>query len=80
MGPMGQNPSKNPVWVYLYQYWDEQSRTHKVSSLYATDDVIRAGLGVKVHGSGMQVEAAALTDGGIYIPSDERPASNRDVA
>jgi hypothetical protein len=68
------------VWVFLYKYWDEHTQSERLSSLYATDEVIRAGLGKKVHESGIRVDVAVLTDGGIYIPSDEQPASNQSVA
>jgi hypothetical protein len=68
------------IWVFLYTYWDEHSGSEKLSSLYATEEVLRSGLGKKVHASGIRVDRTALTDGGIYIPSDQQPASNESVA
>jgi hypothetical protein len=68
------------VWVYLYQYWDEETQSKRVSSLYATEEAIRHGLGTPVHTSAMKVGRGELKDGGIYIPSDEQPASNSAAA
>jgi hypothetical protein len=68
------------IWVYLYQYWDEESQCRRVSSLYATEELIRHGLGVPVHTSAIKVDRSDLKDRGLYIPSDEQPASNNSQA
>ena len=58
------------VTVYQYTYWDEETKTHKTSVLYATLDMIRNGLGQPVYGSEIKVRRAELRDGGIHVPAD----------
>ncbi len=57
----------DPVLVYLYTYWDEESQSHKTSFLYATQEMIRAGLGTPIGTSALKVERGDLRDG-IYTP------------
>jgi hypothetical protein len=56
--------------VYLYTYWDEETKTHKTSGVYATLDMIRNGLGRPVYGSELKVRRADLRDGGFYVPAN----------
>jgi hypothetical protein len=60
--------------VYRYVYWDEATRSHKTSTLYATLPAIRNGLGSPVYEGAIYVDSDHL-DGGIYVPpSPTHPA------
>ncbi len=72
-------PPRTRVFVYLYQYWDEETQSQKTSKLYATLEVIHAGLGTPLYPSALEVERAHLHDG-TYMPPDEIPASDSEVA
>lgn len=56
------------ILVYQYMYWDEATRSRLTSSVYATNDVIRNGLGTPIHSSAIEVSRAELRDGGIFVP------------
>lgn len=64
--PLPAMPDK--ILVYRYTYWDEASQQRKTSSLYATVEVIRNGLGTPVYTTALEVERRLLRDGGIYVP------------
>ena len=53
--------------VYLFQYWDETTQSHKTSTVYASLPVIHSGLGLPLYDSAKYVDAADL-EGGIYAP------------
>ena len=56
----------DPVLVYLYTYWDEESKSHKTSTRYATADAIKNGLGVPVLSTERKIERRELVDGEFY--------------
>ena len=58
------------VLVFQYTYWDQASNRQRTSTLYATEEVIRNGLGVPIHASAIKVLRSHLRDGGIYVPMD----------
>jgi hypothetical protein len=58
----------DPVIVYQYTYWDDASKAHKTSTMYAPREVILAGLGSPITTSGIKVERADLRDGRFYMP------------
>ena len=57
------------VTVYRYKYWDEESKTHKTSALYATADMIRSGLGQALNETAIKVAREGLREGGFYFPA-----------
>lgn len=62
------------VSVYLYSYWDEDSQARKTSTLYATFEAIRNGLGVPVYTSEIEIDMGSLGEGGFYYPDGARKA------
>ena len=56
------------VMVYRYLYWEEGATRRKASTLYATLEMIRNGLGVPVYPTGIDVARSELRDGGLYVP------------
>jgi len=56
------------VCVYQYNYWDEDSQSRKTSTLYATFEAIRNGLGVPIYTSVIEIDMARLGEGGFYYP------------
>lgn len=56
------------VMVYRYLYWNESATKRSASSLYATLEMIRNGLGVPVYPTGIEVARSELRDGGLYVP------------
>ena len=56
--------AKVAVYLYRYRHADGSERT---SRLYATMQVLRAGLGAPIQESARMVERAELTDHGLYI-------------
>lgn len=63
------------VLVYRYLFWDEETRSRKTSSVYATAELIRNGLGTPVHTSALEVDRSDLRDGGIDAPRVNAPVS-----
>jgi hypothetical protein len=61
--PSDNSTAPGYVWVYQYVYWDDASRSHKTSTRFATDEVIRCGLGVAVNHSGKRIPISKLIDG-----------------
>ena len=57
------------VKVYRYSYWDEDTRTLRESSVYATLDMIRCGLGQPLFKTVIVVPAHRLKDH-IYVPAE----------
>ena len=53
--------------VYLFQYWDETTQSHKTSTVYASLPMIHSGLGLPLYDSAKSVDASDL-EGGIYAP------------
>ena len=54
------------VLVYLYSSWDDESKSHKTSTRYATIDAIKNGLGVPVLKSERKIKRSELIDGSFY--------------
>ena len=52
------------VMVYRYLYWTEDGR--KASTVYATLEMIRDGLGIAIYPSGIDVSRSELHNGGLY--------------
>jgi hypothetical protein len=61
------------VVVYRYRYWDHESKSHKVSEIYATAEMIRNGLGQPENDTAIKVSRCDLTDGGYYVPGTVEP-------
>jgi hypothetical protein len=61
--------------VYLYVYWDEATRSHKTSTVYATLPTIRNGLGLPMYEGAIYVDVEEL-QGGIYVPPPGSPVTN----
>lgn len=59
------------VFVYRYQYWDEESQWRKISAVFATEETIRNGLGVVLHNSAIEVDPRLLHGTGIYNPLED---------
>lgn len=55
------------VLVYLFQYWDEATQSHKTSTVYAALPVIHSGLGLPLYDSAKYVDVCDL-EGGIFAP------------
>ena len=55
------------VFVFRYLFWDEASQSRRVSSVLATEEAIRGGLGVRIDGGSMMVLRSALRDDGVYV-------------
>jgi hypothetical protein len=58
------------VTVYRWKYWDAASESYKTSSWYATDELIRKGLGAAVPHTAVDVPLSELRSGGIYVPPE----------
>ncbi len=56
------------VLVYRYQFWDEETQWRRISSLYATAEMIHKGLGVVLHDTALEVDLSDLHGTGIYNP------------
>lgn len=59
------------VWVYRYTYWDADSGERKLSSLYATFEACKNGLGIPDHSTAKSVRRRDLRDGGIFVPGED---------
>ena len=72
----------DPVVVFLYTYWDEESKSHKTSTRYATADAIKNGLGLPVHSTERKVDRSELVDGEFYDrnPQDFRSTTPQEPA
>jgi hypothetical protein len=62
------------VFVYLYMYWDEEAGGRKSSSVYATEQAIRNGLGIPIYTTAKEVDSSDLSEGGIYVPKSSTTA------
>ena len=63
--------------VYLYTFWDEQTKAMKTSTVYATIPAIHNGLGIPLYEQVLTVDAFDL-EGGIYDPK-HAPAPDAKV-
>ena len=63
------------VLVYRYQFWDEETQWRRISSLYATADMIHNGLGIVLHDTALEVDVEALHGTGIYDPLEDHRAT-----
>ena len=68
------------VLVYRYQFWDEETQWRRISSLYATEETIRNGLGVVLHHTAIEVDPASLHGTGLYDPLHDSDAPDPAAA
>jgi hypothetical protein len=63
---------KDSVVVYRYDYWDEDQHRMVTSTLEATLQCIKDGLGIPVIESGRKVPRAAVDSRGRLIVTDQQ--------
>ena len=58
---------REKVVVYKYRYFDSEVRMFKISKWYATEAVLRNGLGTAIPHTGLAVDWSEI-ENGIYKP------------
>lgn len=55
--------------VYRYTYWDEDAQCRATSTIYATFEAIRNGLGTPLYPTALEIDRSELRQGGLYVPT-----------
>jgi len=62
------------VYVYRWSYWDSAASADRTSTMYATLELIKCGLGKPVLGTAKKIARDDLRDG-FYLPAEDRPTA-----